>query len=111
MSAIETMPDVVIGKKETYFTVAGDQVDSYAVLIGGEKIGTLYQYQNYHTYSLGWQLSLFGCMLHGHGENPAATLRDAFGDALSEMQSAIDRARAVSVEHGDKLMAAVEGLK
>lgn len=111
MSAIETMPEVVIAHEGNRKTNDGMRVTTHPIAIRGDRIGSLNYYPDSMRIDTQWQVTLFGSKLCGYGATPADAIRDVFGDSVSEMQSAIDRAKAIAVVHGDALVAAAEGLE
>ena len=105
MSAVETMPAVTITKSDK----SDEERVVYVFAINGESIGTINHYLDMHGSS--WQACLFFSELFGHGKSAKEAIFEAFGKRLEDMQGYINRAKAISVEHGDELMKLAEELK
>ena len=111
MSAIETTSDVAVVRVGAREASDGVRVIVHAIMIRDVLIGKLNRYLDSEHPDIQWQVCLFGSELFGFGMTPAEAVRDAFGDRLSKMQAAIDRAKEIAVEHGAEIMRQAEGLE
>ena len=111
MSAIETIPEVRITPAPSlnWFTSNGEPVDAHVVNIGN-KTARLQHFIRPDKTSDSW-LFTFGDHLQGYGRTAAEAIHNAFGSRLDKMQSEVNDAKSIAVEHGAELMRLAEACK